>query len=153
MIVIFVLATPRSWFHDRPHATVGEFERAVRLGRYGSQTRIYRLDAAALPPEKRATKPTPELERETHDILGRTVDDLKGRHFKCCASIRCSMAMARCCYYDVTSFVKAFGVSFVGPYMCLRRVYDTLHSNCRFARPSARNSGAIHDLKSLLDSA
>ncbi len=48
----------------------------------GSQTRIYRLDAAALSPQKRATKPTPELERETHDILGRTVDDLKDRTFQ-----------------------------------------------------------------------
>ncbi len=48
----------------------------------GSQTRIYRLDAGALSPEKRATRPTPELERETHDILGRTVDDLKDRTFQ-----------------------------------------------------------------------
>ncbi len=43
---------------------------------------MYRLDAAALAPQKRATKSTPELERETHDILGRTVDDLKDRTFQ-----------------------------------------------------------------------
>jgi len=47
-----------------------------------SQTRVYRLDAGALSPQKRATRPTPELERETHDILGRTVGDLKARTFQ-----------------------------------------------------------------------
>jgi hypothetical protein len=82
-IVIFVLATPRSWFHDRPQSGAGE-SASVQLVSEGSanQTRIYRLDAAALSPQKRATRPTPELERETHDILGRTVVDLKDRTFQ-----------------------------------------------------------------------
>ena len=45
-------------------------------------TRTYRLSANVLPPNKRAQKPTPELEEETHEILGRTVEDLKGRTFQ-----------------------------------------------------------------------
>jgi hypothetical protein len=82
-IVIFVLATPRSWFHDRPQATAGASASVQFVSEdSASQTRIYRLDAAALSPQKRATKPTPELERETHDILGRTVGDLKDRTFQ-----------------------------------------------------------------------
>jgi hypothetical protein len=84
-ILIFVFATPRSWFHDRPQT--GATASAASSVQFvsedsGSQTRIYRLDAAVLSPEKRTGKPTPELERETHDILGRTVDDLKGRTFQ-----------------------------------------------------------------------
>ncbi len=82
-IVIFVLATPRSWFHDRPQASAGASASVQFVSEdSASQTRIYRLDAAALSPQKRATKPTPELERETHDILGRTVGDLKDRTFQ-----------------------------------------------------------------------
>jgi hypothetical protein len=82
-IVIFVLATPRSWFHDRPQSGAGTNASVQFIAEdSGSQTRIYRLDAAALEPQKRATKPTPELERETHDILSRTVDDLRDRTFQ-----------------------------------------------------------------------
>ena len=82
VILIFVLATPRSWFHDRPQTEVGASSSVQFVSEdSASQTRVYRLDAAALSPPKRATRPTPELERETHDILGRTVDDLKNRTF------------------------------------------------------------------------
>jgi hypothetical protein len=82
-IVIFVLATPRSWFHDWPQSGAGESASVHFVSEdSGSQTRIYRLDATGLSPQKRAIRPTPELERETHDILGRTVDDLKDRTFQ-----------------------------------------------------------------------
>jgi hypothetical protein len=82
VIVIFVLATPRSWFHDRPQEVVGASSSVQFVSEDApSQTRIYRLDATALSPQKRTARPTPELERETHDILGRTVDDLNDRAF------------------------------------------------------------------------
>jgi hypothetical protein len=82
-IIIFVLATPRSWFHDRPQSGIGASASVQLVSEdSASQTRVYRLDAAALSPQKRATKPSPELERETHDILGRTVGDLKDRTFQ-----------------------------------------------------------------------
>jgi hypothetical protein len=82
VIVIFVLATPRSWFHDRPQEVVGASPSVQFLSEDApSQTRIYRLDAAALSPQKRTARPTPELEREMHDILDRTVDDLNDRAF------------------------------------------------------------------------
>jgi hypothetical protein len=83
VIVIFVLATPRSWFHDRPQSRTAESSSVQFVSEDSdSGTRVYRLDAAALAPQKRATKPTPELERETHDILGRTVEELKDRTFQ-----------------------------------------------------------------------
>jgi hypothetical protein len=82
-ILIFVLATPRSWFKDRPQSSAGP-ESGVQLVTEdsNSQLRTYRIDAAVLAPEKRTTRPTPELERETHDILVRTVEDLKDRTFQ-----------------------------------------------------------------------
>ncbi len=82
-VVILVLATPRSWFHDRPQSGAGASASVQFVSEDSdSDTRLYRLDAAALSPPKRAIRPTPELERETHDILGRNVDDLKHRTFQ-----------------------------------------------------------------------
>ncbi|MFZ0634730.1 MAG: hypothetical protein WA755_17115 [Candidatus Acidiferrales bacterium] len=84
-ILIFVLVTPRRWFNDEPQTTVVAAQAAaVQLLQQddAAKTRTYRLNASALAPNKRAQKATPELEEETHEILGRTVDDLKGRTFQ-----------------------------------------------------------------------
>lgn len=82
-ILVFVLITPRRWFHDHPQSSPFE-ESGVQLvvENADGRTRVYRLDAKLLPPQKRTQKATPELERETHDILGENVDDLKGRTFQ-----------------------------------------------------------------------
>jgi hypothetical protein len=82
-IVAFVLLTPRKWFHDRPQSEAAAAKAGVQLVSRSSdgETRTYRLDAHMLPTEKRAAKATPELERETHDILGRAVDDLRDERF------------------------------------------------------------------------
>ena len=68
-IVIFVLLTPRSWFHDDPHTAAAAAAPGVALlsADAGDETRTYRIDATVLAPEKRQTKSTPELERETHE--------------------------------------------------------------------------------------
>jgi hypothetical protein len=82
-IVVFVLLTPRGWFHDQPQSVaLASSDVKVLSEDSSSQTSTYRLDAELLPAEKRAKKSTPELERETHDILGRTVEELKGRTFQ-----------------------------------------------------------------------
>lgn len=82
-IVLFVLLTPRRWFHDQPQSVaLPSVDVQLIAEDAGSQTRTYRVDANLLPPAKRTPKPTPELERETHNILGRTVDDLKGHTFQ-----------------------------------------------------------------------
>jgi hypothetical protein len=81
-ILIFVLLTPRHWFHDQPQsATMGADIQLVAEDK-ASQTKTYRLDVHLLPPAKRTPKPTPELEQETHEILGRSVENLKGRTFQ-----------------------------------------------------------------------
>jgi hypothetical protein len=86
-ILIFVLLTPRKWFNDQPQtitAAAAQIEAMIQLVAQDDTagTRTYRLSANVLPPNKRAQKATPELEEETHEILGRTVEDLKGRTFQ-----------------------------------------------------------------------
>lgn len=86
-ILIFVLLTPRKWFNDQPSAasaSAPQIEAMIQLVAQddAAHTRTYRLSANVLPPNKRAQKATPELEEETHEILGRTVDELKGRTFQ-----------------------------------------------------------------------
>lgn len=82
-ILLFVFLTPRHWFHDQPQnvASAGADIQLIAENE-ASQTKTYRLSARLLPPPKRTAKPTPELERETHDILGKSVEDLKGHMFQ-----------------------------------------------------------------------
>jgi hypothetical protein len=102
-ILIFVLATPRSWFHDEPRES-SVASRSVQLVSEdpASRTRTYRLDASALSPEKRAARPTPELERETHDILGRTVSDLRDQSFQVVRIDPAISGDGTVLHYDVT---------------------------------------------------
>jgi hypothetical protein len=102
-IVLFVLVTPRKWFHDEPQSSVLASAAVQMVSEdTDSDTRTYRLDAGALPPEKRATKSTPELERETHDVLGRTAEDLKGRTFQVVRIDPALSGNGSVLYYDVT---------------------------------------------------
>jgi hypothetical protein len=82
-IVIFLLATPKRWFQDGPRPSIPASSQVQLLSENGSgDEATYRLDARLLAPDKRATKSTPELERGTHDILGRTVPTLAGQTFQ-----------------------------------------------------------------------
>ena len=103
LIVVFVLVTPSRWFHDQPQ-TAAAFASKVQLQSEdpASQTHTYRLDASALAPEKRATRATPELERETHDILARTVAELKDQTFQVVHIEPVSAQDGSILYYDVT---------------------------------------------------
>jgi hypothetical protein len=102
-IVAFVLLTPRSWFHDQPQS--------IDLGSSGVQmisedtaghVRVYRLDAKMMAPEKRSAKSSPELERETHDILSRKIEELQDRTFQVVQIDPVSDASGSVLYYDVT---------------------------------------------------
>jgi hypothetical protein len=102
-ILVFVLVTPRKWFRDEPRASMLA-SAAVQMVSQDpvNDTRVYRLDAKALPPQKRVAKSTPELERETHDILGRTAGDLKDQTFQV---VRIDPMLANdgsVLYYEVT---------------------------------------------------
>jgi hypothetical protein len=103
VIVVFVLVTPARWFHDQPQSTALASS-AVQLVSQdsSSDTATYRLDASILPAEKRTAKPTPELERETHDILGRAVENLKGQTFQVRRIDPIRAEDGSVTYYDVT---------------------------------------------------
>jgi len=101
-ILIFVLATPKSWFRDEPkEALIATSSVHLVSADEGSRNRTYRLDAGVLSRDKRTAHPTPELAREAHDILGRTVVDLRDRTFQV---VRIEPAVAddgSVLYYDV----------------------------------------------------
>jgi hypothetical protein len=82
-IVLFVLVTPRRWFHDAPLAA-GAYAHCVQpeADNAGRQTTAYRLDAACLRASDRAGGSSPELEKDVHDLLGRSVPGLAGRTFQ-----------------------------------------------------------------------
>jgi hypothetical protein len=102
-IVTFVLLTPRSLFHDQPQTTAQASSDVQLLSEDdATQTRTYRLDATILQPQKRAKEPTPELERETHDILSRTVGDLKTRTFQVKRIDPVRAGDGSIAYYDIT---------------------------------------------------
>jgi hypothetical protein len=102
-IVLFVLASPRSWFHDQPFSTdVSNADIEIVSEDAGARTRTFRLDAQILPPDKRTPRATPELERETHDILGRAVEDLKGQTFQVRRIDPVRSNEGSVLYYDVT---------------------------------------------------
>jgi hypothetical protein len=103
VILVFVLLTPRAWFHDRPEEG-GGFSSSVQLvsSDPDAGTRTYRLAATALSSQKRTRKPTPELERETHDILSRTVDDLRDSTFQVVRIDPGFATDSSVSYYDIT---------------------------------------------------
>jgi hypothetical protein len=103
VILAFVLLTPRAWFHDRPEEG-GGFSSSVQLvaSNPDTGTRTYRLAATALSRQKRSRKPTPELERETHDILSRTVDDLRDSTFQVVRIDPGFATDSSVSYYDIT---------------------------------------------------
>jgi len=81
-IVVFVLLTPRRWFHDQPR-TNAFAEAAVQLVSTdaAAQTRTYRLSVAAIPTNQRATQPSAELDSAIHDVLAHSVNDLQDGAF------------------------------------------------------------------------
>jgi hypothetical protein len=78
-IVVFVLLTPRGWFHDRPQMEPTKQEaRAVLVAddeKAGTQT--FQVDPRLLA----SPLPKTELEHLLHDAIRKNVPDLKGRQF------------------------------------------------------------------------
>lgn len=102
-IVLFVLLTPRSWFQDQQQTTsLASSDVQLVSEDSTNHTHTYRLDAMILPLEKRTSRATPELERETHDILGRTVEELKGQTFQVRRIDPVRAEDGKVVYYDVT---------------------------------------------------
>ena len=103
LIVIFVLFTPRVWFGDQPQTTTASSTSIKLISDDAlSQTQTYRIDSTVFALEKRTAKPTPELERETHDLLDRTVGDLKDHTFQIVRIDPVRSDTGTVLFYDVT---------------------------------------------------
>jgi hypothetical protein len=78
-IVVFVLLSPRSWFHDRPQMGPTKQEVPIVLvaddDKAGTQT--FHVDPRLLA----SPMPKTELEHQLHDAIRKNVPDLKGRTF------------------------------------------------------------------------
>ena len=79
-VVLFVFLSPRNWFDDQPQLGPAGHQAQVQLLSEdpANPTQTYRVDAQLLSIPKR----TPELEKETHDVLRKNVDTLRNRSFK-----------------------------------------------------------------------
>jgi hypothetical protein len=78
LILVFVLATPRAWFHDEPQIglpanTPGQ----VVLLKSEAGTETYRVDTRILAPPAQ----TPALENELHNALQKSLPDLRNKRF------------------------------------------------------------------------
>jgi hypothetical protein len=79
VILIFVLLTPASWFHDEPLVGPPSAPGQVALvaGTEKSERQTYRVDARVLaPPEK-----TPALQNDLHNALKKALPDLRNVRF------------------------------------------------------------------------
>jgi len=77
-ILVFVLLTPRQWFHDQPQVGIPATAGQVALVSSDAATRTYRVDARVLAPPVR----TPELSNDLHKTLQRAVPELHDRGFE-----------------------------------------------------------------------
>jgi hypothetical protein len=77
LILIFVLLTPRAWFHEQPQVGVSPYPGQVQrlTGTVDSDT--YRVDARLLAPPVQ----TPALENGLHNALTKTLPELRSKRF------------------------------------------------------------------------
>lgn len=101
-ILAFVLLTPRHWFHDQPRPDPQRLSSVRLIGEGPDQTRVYRIDADLLDPQKNASKQNPELQQRAHDVLRRNVDDLKSQTFEVAQIVAVRGSNGTIQSYDVT---------------------------------------------------
>lgn len=79
-ILLFVLLSPRKWYHDQPNLAARPVSGHIRLVGVdtASQTEVFRVDADLLA----SAEQPPQLEQETHDLLGQNVSSLRGQPFQ-----------------------------------------------------------------------
>ena len=79
-IVLFVFFSPRAWFNDQAQMTSSTQAGQVLLQQTDPSTgqEAYRVDFNLLVPPPRST----ELERRAHDVLQKSVPELRGQTFQ-----------------------------------------------------------------------
>ncbi|HLW83134.1 MAG TPA: hypothetical protein VKS20_13935 [Candidatus Acidoferrales bacterium] len=82
-IVLFVLITPRRWFHDQPpNTSMSSAGVVLEADDPVTHVETFRLDRSLLGDPPFRGEPTAELEQKTHQILSDSASDLKSRSFK-----------------------------------------------------------------------
>lgn len=77
LILIFVLLTPRAWFHEQPQVGINAVPGEVKQLSSDADSDTYRVDARLLAPPVQ----TPALENGLHNALTRTLPELRNRRF------------------------------------------------------------------------
>jgi hypothetical protein len=77
LILIFVLLTPRAWFHEQPQLGINAIPGEVKQLSSGADSDLYRVDARLLAPPVQ----TPALENDLHNALTKTLPELRNRRF------------------------------------------------------------------------
>jgi phage gp29-like protein len=78
LILIFVLATPRAWFHDQPQMGLpANAPGQVVLVSEQGDSKTYRVDARILAPPVQ----TPALENELHNALQKALPEFGNKSF------------------------------------------------------------------------
>jgi hypothetical protein len=103
-ILVFVLLTPRYWFHDRPPAVSPAQEAKIELMSTdpATGTQTFHVDARLLPPPIQE----PELEHLLHDAVRNNVPDLAGKNFQIMGYTQVLGPGGTVLYYDVSVSVK-----------------------------------------------
>lgn len=83
LILVFVLITPRRWFHDRPQNNWVSSAGIIFIAQDPhTHTETYRLDRAIFGSVAWTNKSSAELEEKTHQLLSDSVTSLKGQSFQ-----------------------------------------------------------------------
>ncbi len=83
IIVLFVLITPRRWFHDQPESNFANASGVMLIAQNPSaHIETYRLDQKLLGNAQPAGQSPAELEEKTHQLLSESVEGLKGQRFQ-----------------------------------------------------------------------
>lgn len=78
LILVFVLLTPREWFHDEPQMGLpANAPGQVLLLNEQGESKTYRVDARILAPPQQ----TPALENELHNALQKALPELRNKRF------------------------------------------------------------------------
>lgn len=77
LILIFVLLTPRNWFHDQPQVGVPATSVQVQRISPPGAAETYEIDTRVLAPPVQ----TPLLANELHNVLQRNQPELRDGHF------------------------------------------------------------------------
>lgn len=83
LIIMFVLITPRRWFHDHPQNNFVSPAGVVFVAEDPiTRTETYRLDRGVFGNVQFTAKSSAELEEKTHRLLSDSVENLKGQSFQ-----------------------------------------------------------------------